>query len=126
MIYKYCPVLKTNLAQVCDHFTKSSARSKINEHIKYHITNASIIKSRHICQTRYLITYSMELSSCLQTDGNGDPDEVKLDAEMEKVFAGTTHDKEKFDIKHFSDAGDNQPESTKLKSKYNEDDYDCK
>lgn len=77
-------------------------------------------------RNKILITFSMELSLRLQTDGNGDPDEVKLDAEMEKVFAGTTHDKEKFDIKQFADAGDNQPESTKLKSKYNEDDYDCK
>lgn len=64
----------------------------------------------------------------LQTDGNGDPDEVKLDAEMEKVFAGSNRDKEKFDIKQFSDSNDGKSDSSasKLKTKYNQDDYDCK
>lgn len=33
-----------------------------------------------------------------QTDGNGDPDEVQLDEEMEKVFAGPDRDKDKFDV----------------------------
>ncbi|XP_037043822.1 anion exchange protein 2 isoform X2 [Bradysia coprophila] len=37
------------------------------------------------------------------TDKNGDPDEVKLDAEMEKVFAGKGREREKFDVGQFRD-----------------------
>lgn len=45
---------------------------------------------------------------------------------MEKVFAGAKRNEEKFDIKKLSDSGPGADEPTKLKSKYNEDDYDCK
>lgn len=38
-----------------------------------------------------------------QTDKNGDPDEVKLDAEMEKVFAGKDRERDKFDVAQFRD-----------------------
>lgn len=46
----------------------------------------------------------------LQTEGNGDPDEVHLDDEMEKVFAGT----EKFTVAQFSDDADPKTDNRKL------------
>lgn len=39
----------------------------------------------------------------LQFHGNEDPDEVLLDSEMEKVFAGPSTLKEKFDVTTFQD-----------------------
>lgn len=39
----------------------------------------------------------------LQSGGNEDPNEVLLDSEMEKVFAGPTALKEKFDVTTFQD-----------------------
>ena len=36
-------------------------------------------------------------------NGNEDPNEVLLDSEMEKVFAGTINNKEKFDVTNFQD-----------------------
>jgi len=35
--------------------------------------------------------------------GNEDPDEVLLDSEMDKVFAGTSTRKDKFDVNTFQD-----------------------
>lgn len=54
----------------------------------------------------------------LQTDKNGDPDEVKLDAEMEKVFAGK---QEKFDVTQFRD-----DDNSRKTSKFSDQAYDCK
>ncbi|XP_036336293.1 uncharacterized protein LOC118746556 [Rhagoletis pomonella] len=42
-----------------------------------------------------------------KSTGNEDPNEVYLDSEMEKVFAGPSAHKEKFDVTTFQDA--NQP-----------------
>lgn len=55
--------------------------------------------------------------SFLQTDKNGDPDEVKLDAEMEKVFAGKDREREKFDLTQFRDDEN---------SKFSDQVYECK
>lgn len=61
----------------------------------------------------------------MQTDGNGDPDEVQLDAEMEKVFAGPNRDKE-FDVSQFC-ADDNETKGSGLPPpKYHEQDCDGK
>lgn len=49
--------------------------------------------------------------SSMQTDGNGDPDEVQLDAEMEKVFAGSDRDKDKFDVSQLTGAADGKHQS---------------
>lgn len=57
----------------------------------------------------------------LQTDQNGDPDEVKLDAEMEKVFAGPDRDREKFDVAQFRD-----DDNSRKTSKFSDQAYDCK
>lgn len=57
----------------------------------------------------------------LQTDKNGHPDEVKLDAEMEKVFAGKDRDREKFDVDQFRD-----DDNTRKTSKFSDQAYDCK
>lgn len=64
-----------------------------------------------------------------QTDGNGDPDEVQLDAEMEKVFAGTNRDNEKFDVTQFRDGDSNETKGDRQgipPPKYHELDYDGK
>lgn len=53
-----------------------------------------------------------------QNDGNGDPNEVQLDAEMEKVFAGVEN-QDKFDVSKLSDQ---QQQSTE--SKNDSEDYD--
>lgn len=48
-----------------------------------------------------LIVLLMSFFLFEKTDGNGGPDEVQLDAEMEKVFAGPgtrEHRPEKFDV----------------------------
>lgn len=46
---------------------------------------------------------------------------------MEKVFAGAKRNEQKFDIKQLSDStGSGAAETTKLKSKYTDDDYECK
>lgn len=46
---------------------------------------------------------------------------------MEKVFAGAKRNEKKFDIKQLSDStGSGAAETTKLKSKYTDDDYECK
>lgn len=50
-----------------------------------------------------------------QNDSNGDPDEVQLDAEMEKVFAGTIRDKDKFDVSQLTGSGDSSGATTPLK-----------
>lgn len=55
-----------------------------------------------------------------QNDGNGDPNEVQLDAEMEKVFAGVEN-QDKFDVSKLSDANQQQ-QSTE--SKNDSEDYD--
>lgn len=57
-----------------------------------------------------------------QTDKNADPDEVKLDAEMEKVFAGPTRDKERFHLSMLHDS----PDSKYGPPKYTEHSLDCK
>ena len=44
---------------------------------------------------------------------------------MEKVFAGPNNDKNRFDLLQLSEGGD-EIINTKTKSKYSEDDYDCK
>lgn len=43
----------------------------------------------------------------MQTEGNVDPDALKLDTEMEKVFGGsTTQLRDKFDVNQFGDASE--------------------
>lgn len=66
--------------------------------------------------------------TCRQTDGNGGPDEVQLDAEMEKVFAvagpGTRENRhDKFDVAQLiGDAEARERESARFKDY----DSDCK
>lgn len=54
-----------------------------------------------------------------QSGGNEDPNEVLLDSEMEKVFAGPSSLKEKFDVTTFQDTaqpiGSYKPKNGKLK-----------
>lgn len=47
--------------------------------------------------------------------GNEDPDEVLLDSEMDKVFAGSNARKEKFDVNTFQD-NSQQPIGSRKKS----------
>ncbi|KAJ6644523.1 Anion exchange protein 2 [Pseudolycoriella hygida] len=54
-----------------------------------------------------------------KTDKNADPDEVKLDTEMEKVFAGPDRDREKFDVAQFRD-----DDNSRKNSKYSDQAYD--
>lgn len=49
------------------------------------------------------------LVSLLQTERNVDPDALKLDTEMEKVFGGsTTQLRDKFDVNQFGDASEEE------------------
>lgn len=62
-----------------------------------------------------------------KTDGHGGPDEVQLDAEMEKVFAGPggarEHRPEKFDVAQL--IGDVEQGKERESQRY-KDDTDCK
>lgn len=51
----------------------------------------------------------------LLQSGNEDPDEVLLDSEMDKVFAGSNARKEKFDVNTFQD-NSQQPIGSRKKS----------
>lgn len=61
-----------------------------------------------------------------QTDGNGGPDEVQLDAEMEKVFAGPTREnrQDKFDVAQL--IGDVEPGKERDPQRHKDSDSDCK
>lgn len=64
--------------------------------------------------------------SIFQTDGNGGPDEVQLDAEMEKVFAGpgTRENKQdKFDVAQLT--GDTEA-TERDAQRFKDSDSDCK
>lgn len=62
----------------------------------------------------------------LQTDGNGGPDEVQLDAEMEKVFAvpgAREHKQDKFDMAQLVGSAESKDHDSQRSKDY---DSDCK
>ncbi|XP_055701079.1 band 3 anion transport protein isoform X5 [Phlebotomus papatasi] len=58
-----------------------------------------------------------------QTD-NGDPNEVQLDEEMEKVFAGSDREKEKFSVLQLAGSADEKPQPSPVSGKFLDPDHD--
>lgn len=89
--------------------TKTVSRCSRPKHIYIHI-----FSHFYLC-----LSFHSHIS---QTDGNGDPDEVQLDAEMEKVFAGPDRDKDKFDVSQLTSVTEGK--STNVATKFQDHDVD--
>ncbi|XP_059613187.1 anion exchange protein 3 isoform X2 [Phlebotomus argentipes] len=55
---------------------------------------------------------------------NGDPNEVQLDEEMEKVFAGSDREKEKFNVLQLAGSADEKPQPSPVSGKFIDTDSD--
>ncbi|GAB0097042.1 hypothetical protein DMENIID0001_126340 [Sergentomyia squamirostris] len=68
------------------------------------------------------IRKSLELGK--HESDNGDPNEVQLDEEMEKVFAGSDRDKEKFNVLQLSGSTDDKPQPSPISGKFMDPDHE--